>query len=484
MTRIHPVLLCGGAGTRLWPLSRAAYPKQFLTLQGAQSLLQTTALRVSDPATFARPLAVANAEHRFIVAEQLRAVGIDPAVILLEPTARSSAPAALTAALHLLDTDPAGVLLLLAADHAMTRPGAFLDAVSTALPAAREGRIVTFGIAPSRPETAYGYILSGGTDADGSEARKVRPVARFVEKPDTATAEDYLADGRYLWNSGNFLASATTLVREAERFASDLLDGCRAALAGARSDLDFLRLNAAAYEGMRAVSIDVAIMERTSTASVVACDPGWSDIGSFDALADALGRDEDGNSASGPVHHLHSRGTVALSTGPRIATLGLSNTIVVATEDAVLVADGDRVQEVGTVVERLRAEGHGQVDGHACVHRPWGSYRNLDMGDGFLVKLIRIKPGGRLSLQTHAHRAEHWVVIEGRARVTLGQSEEALETVDLSAHQSIDIPLGWVHRLENTTDAPVAVVEVQSGALLSEDDIIRLEDVYGRSEDD
>ncbi|SDF41430.1 mannose-1-phosphate guanylyltransferase/mannose-6-phosphate isomerase [Thalassobaculum litoreum] len=476
MTTIHPVLLSGGAGTRLWPLSRTAYPKQFLTLQGDHSLLQTTALRVCDPATFAPPLVVANTEHRFIVAEQLRAVGIEPAAILLEPAARGSAPAALAAALHLLAGDADAVLLLLAADHAMTRPQAFRDAVATALPAARGGRIVTFGISPSRPETSYGYILAGGA-AD----RDVRPVSRFVEKPDVATAGTYLADGRYLWNSGNFLASAATLTREAARFTPDLLDGCRAALAGARSDLDFLRLGAEAYEGMRSVSIDVAIMERTETASVVACDPGWSDIGSFDALADALGRDADGNAAAGPVSQLDSHGTVAISHGPLIATLGLRNTVVVATEDAVLVADGDRVQEIRTVVDRLRAEGYGQVDGHAMVHRPWGSYRNLDMGDGFLVKQIRINPGGRLSLQTHAHRAEHWVVIEGRARVTLGPSADALDVVDLSAHQSIDIPLGWVHRLENATDVPVAIVEVQSGDMLSEEDIVRLDDVYGRS---
>lgn len=475
MTRIHPVLLCGGAGTRLWPLSRAAYPKQFLTLQGQHTMLQTTALRVSDPAIFAPPVAVANTEHRFIVAEQMRAVGIEPAAILLEPVGRGSAPAAICTALHLLADDPDAILLLLAADHAMTRPKAFLDAIAAALPAVRDGRIVTFGIAPDRPETSYGYILAGGEVADGA-----RPVARFVEKPDAATARGYLADGGYLWNSGNFLASATTLERETARFEPDLLARCRDALSGARTDLDFLRLADDAYRRMETVSIDVAIMERTDRASVIACDPGWSDIGSFDALADVLGRDGDGNAATGPVRHLDSQGTVALSSGPLVATLGLRNTVVVATEDAVLVADASRVQEIRTVVDRLRADGHGEVDGHAVVHRPWGSYRNLDMGDGFLVKQIRIKPGGRLSLQTHAHRAEHWVVIEGEVRVTLGPAADRLEVVELSAHQSIDIPLGWVHRLENVTASPAAVVEVQSGDLLSEDDIVRMDDVYGR----
>lgn len=475
MTAIHPVLLSGGAGTRLWPLSRTAYPKQFLALLDDRTMLQTTALRVADPAVFAPPVVVANVEHRFIVAEQMRAVGIVPSAIFLEPAGRGSAPAALAAALHLLDVDPEAVLLLLAADHTMERPQVFLDAVATALPAVRNGRIVTFGIAPDRPETSYGYILP-----DAADGGIVPSVSAFAEKPDAATAQAYLADGRYLWNSGNFLTSAATLVREAARFVPDLLEDCRAALADARSDLDFLRLSEAAYARMQTVSVDVAIMERTDTVSVVPCDPGWSDIGSFDALADALGRDGDGNVVAGPVSHVDSRETLAISTGPLIATLGLRNTVVVATDDAVLVADGDRTQEIRTVVDTLRAGGHDQVDGHPQVRRPWGSYRNLDMGNGFLVKQIRINPGGRLSLQTHARRSEHWVVIEGQARVTLGRSTDELKVVDLAAHQSIDIPLGWVHRLENVTDSPLAVIEVQSGALLSEDDIVRLDDVYGR----
>lgn len=479
MTRIHPVLLSGGAGTRLWPLSRAAYPKQFLTLLGEHSLLQTTALRVADPDLFAPPVVVTNTDHRFIVAEQLRMVGIEPAAILLEPVPRNSAPAAVAAALHLLARDRDATLLLLAADHAMTRPEAFLEAVQAALPAARAGQIVTFGIAPDRPETSYGYILSGaGIGPSGS----VRAVERFVEKPDAESARRYLADGRYLWNSGNFLATAATLEREAERHASELLAAARDAVAGSRADLDFLRLDSDAFARAPAISIDYAIMERTDAAAVVACDPGWSDIGSFDALAGALGRDVRGNAAAGPVSHVDSARTLAISTGPLIATLGLDNTVVVATPDAVLVADGDRVQEVRAVVERVREAHRAQVDGHADVHRPWGSYRNLDIGEGFLVKQIRIKPGGRLSLQTHAHRAEHWTVIEGQARVTLGPTADALDVVDLSAHQSIDIPRGWVHRLENMTDAPAAIIEVQSGEVLSEEDIERLDDVYGRGD--
>ena len=476
MARIHPVLLSGGAGTRLWPLSRAAYPKQFLSLLGDRSLLQTTALRVSDPDLFEAPMVVANAEHRFIVAEQLRQIGIQPSAILLEPVGRNSGPAALAAAVHLLASDPEAILLLLAADHAMTRPDAFVEAIRAALSAARKGRIVTFGISPNRPETAYGYILAG-EDADTA----VRPVERFVEKPDAPTARRYLEDGRYLWNSGNFLAAAGTLVAEATRYAPDMLEGVRTALASSRIDLDFLRLDAAAYEAISGRSLDKAIMEHTAAASVVACDPGWSDIGSFDDLADALGRDGDGNTAAGPAHHMDSTATVAISTGPRVATLGLRNTIVVATDDAVLVADSGRVQEVGAVVERLRELGVGNADEHAEMHRPWGSYRNLDVGDGFLVKEIWIKPGGRLSLQTHTHRSEHWVVIEGHARVTLGQSADSLKVVELAPHHSIDIPRGWVHRLENVTDAPLGIVEVQSGPILTEEDIERLDDVYGRT---
>ncbi|MEQ8396705.1 mannose-1-phosphate guanylyltransferase/mannose-6-phosphate isomerase [Thalassobaculum sp.] len=477
MTRIHPVLLSGGAGTRLWPLSRSAYPKQFLTLLGERSLLQATAARVADPTLFAPPVVVTNVDHRFIVAEQLRAAGVEPAAILLEPAGRNSAPAALAVALRVHKEDPDAVLLLLAADHVMTRADAFLDAVRAATPAAEAGRIVTFGITPSRPETSYGYILAGAADADGIAA-----VERFVEKPDAETARAYLADGRYLWNSGNFLAAAATLEREAERFVPDMLDACRAAVSDARDDLDFLRLEPAAFARAPAVSIDYALMERTGAAAVIACDPGWSDIGSFDALAEALGRDGRGNAASGPAVHIDSSGSSAISTGPLVATLGLTDTVVVATPDAVLVAAADRAQDVRSVVDELRSSGHQEVEGHADVHRPWGSYRNLDVGDGFLVKQIRIRPGGRLSLQTHAHRAEHWTVIEGRARVTLGPDAGSLEVVDLSAHQSIDIPRGWVHRLENTTDAPAAIIEVQSGALLSEDDIERLDDVYGRSD--
>lgn len=477
MKRIRPVLLSGGSGTRLWPISRSARPKQFLTLFGDHTLLQTTALRVSDPEMFEAPVVVANAEHRFVVAEQLRAVGIEARAIILEPVARNSGPAAVTAALHALGDDPDAVLLILAADHAMTRPETFLAACRHALPAATAGNIVTFGIQPDRPEIAYGYIQAGDPLSAGSAVRRA---VRFVEKPDLKTAGSYLADGRYLWNSGNFLCAASTLAAEAARLAPGVRDAVAAALANARRDLDFLRLDPDAFANAPAISIDYAIMERTTQAAVVPCDPGWSDIGSFDALADMLGRDGVGNAASGQVVCVDSTDTVAISTGPMIATLGLSGAVVVATSDAVLVADAGRVQEIRAVVDALRRDRRPEADGHADVHRPWGSYRTLQVGPGFLVKHIRIAPGGRLSLQTHAHRAEHWMVIEGHARVTLGETRDTLKVIDLGPHQSIDIPLGWVHRLENVTDSPAAIIEVQSGDLLSEDDIERLDDVYGR----
>jgi mannose-1-phosphate guanylyltransferase/mannose-1-phosphate guanylyltransferase/mannose-6-phosphate isomerase len=477
MPRIQPVLLSGGAGTRLWPLSRAALPKQFLTLAGEHSLLQATALRVSGAETFAPPIVVANAEHRFLVAEQLRAAGIDPGAILLEPEGRNSAPAMLCGALHAAELDADAIVLVLAADHDMTRSHAFLDAVQAALPAAMADRIATFGIRPDRPETAYGYILAGAP-LPGLAA--VSRVERFVEKPDRAAAEAYLADGRYLWNSGNFLTSAATLVAEVSRFAPEVARACQRALGSAQRDLDFLRLDPEAFAAAPSISIDYAVMEHTDRAAVVPCDPGWSDIGSFDALADMLGRDDVGNASRGTVIARKTTDTTTISTGPLIATLGVTDSVIVATPDAVLVADSSRVQEVRDLVADLRAEGRMEADGHADVHRPWGSYRTLDQGPGFLLKQIRIKPGGRLSLQKHAHRAEHWVVITGTARVTLGPDRDSLDTVDLAEHQSIDIPRGWVHRLENTTDSPVALIEVQSGDHLSEDDIFRLDDIYGR----
>jgi len=475
--RVIPVILCGGAGTRLWPLSRAQHPKQFLDLVGDGTMLQATARRVADPELFAEPLVVANVEHRFLVAEQLREAGIRPRTILLEAQGRNSAPAAAVAALRALADDPDAVLLLLAADHAMTRRQAFVDAVLRARAAAEAGCIVTFGIRPDRPETGYGYVLAGRERAD---APGVHAADRFVEKPDAATAAAYLADGRYLWNSGNFLARADVLAGEIARLAPAVGAAARSALAAAVRDLDFERLDPAAFAEAPSISIDYAVMERTDRAAVVPCDPGWSDVGSFPALRDLAQHDAAGNATSGDTMMIDSRDCLVRSTGPLVATLGVSDLVVVATPDAVLVASAGRAQDVKTIVERLRAEGRGEADGHTEVHRPWGSYRTLDRGPGFQVKQIRVSPGGRLSLQSHRHRAEHWVVTEGTARVTRGPTRAALETQDLEKNRSIDIPLGWIHRLENPTDRPVAIVEVQSGDYLAEDDIERYDDAYGR----
>lgn len=474
---IVPVILCGGSGSRLWPLSRARYPKQFLDLLGDGTMLQATARRVSDPTLFAAPIVVANVEHRFLVAEQLREAGIRPLATLLEAEGRNSAPAAAVAAHRALASHPNALVLLLAADHAMTRPRAFIDAVARARPAAEAGRIVTFGIHPDHAETGYGYVLAG---QEHPQAPGVHAVDRFVEKPDAATAAAYLADGRYLWNSGNFLARADVLIAETARLAPEVEAAARLAVEAASRDLDFERLDPASFARAPSISIDYAVMEKTDRAAVVPCDPGWSDVGSFSALRALAARDPSDNAVSGDVIVVDTHGCLVRSSGPLVATLGIRDLVVVATSDAFLVADARRAQDVKVIVDRLRADGREQAEGHLEVHRPWGSYRTLDKGDGFQVKQIRVSPGGRLSLQSHRHRAEHWVVIEGTARITRGASLDTLETVDLGADRSIDIPLGWIHRLENPTDQPVAIVEVQSGGYLEEDDIERYDDAYGR----
>ncbi len=476
--RIRPVILCGGAGTRLWPLSRSRHPKQFLALFEEQSLLQATAQRVAASETFEPPIVIGNTEHRFLIAEQLRETGIAPQTILLEPVARNSGPAAAASACHLAAEDPEAVLMLLAADHAVAHPDRLVEAAIRGHAAAADGRIVTFGIRPSRAETAYGYILAETGD---EVAPGVSAVARFVEKPDPETAERFLRDGRYLWNSGNVLVRASTLLTLFQTHAPEVFDAATTAVDGARRDLDFLRLDAEAFARAPAISIDHAILEKTDLAAVVPCDPGWNDIGSFDALADVLGRDAADNAALGDVALIDTEDSFVISRGPLVTTLGLRGAIVVATPDAVLVTTRAQAQDVKRVVDHLKTQGREEADGHREVHRPWGSYRTLDDGPGFEIKHIRVAPGGRLSLQRHRHRAEHWVVVEGTARVTRGPSTDDLEVVDLAPNQSIDIPLGWVHRLENPTQEPVTIVEVQSGLHLSPDDIERLYDVYGRS---
>ena len=471
--RIHPVVLAGGTGSRLWPLSRMLYPKQFLPLAGEKTMLQETVLRFTDGKTFAPPIVLCNDEHRFIVAEQLRAVDRLPDAIVLEPAARSTAPAAAIAALRVAEHDPEGLVLVLPADHVIRKPQAFAAAVGNAAKAAANGRLVTFGIKPSTPETGYGYIKQGKplTGFKGGYA-----IAKFVEKPSLATAKRFLAGGGYAWNSGIFLFGARTFLEELERFEPDMLAQCRAAIAGAKHDLDFLRLDADSFGRIKANSIDYAVMERTSVGAVVPVEMGWSDVGSWTALWDLGRKDRDGNVALGNVTASTVKGSYLRSEGPLLAVIGLSDVVAVATKDAVLVTSKALSQDVKTLVAELDRKGMSETKAHPTVYRPWGSYQCIDGADGFQVKRIIVKPGQKLSLQKHARRAEHWVIVRGTARITRDN-----QVFELFANQSTYIPLGAVHRLENPGNDPLHLIEVQSGDYLGEDDIVRIEDTYGRN---
>ena len=467
---IHPVILSGGSGTRLWPLSRSAYPKQLMPLLSDESLLQETVRRITDPGRFAPPLLVCNDEHRFIVAEQLREIGVAPARILLEPVARNTAPAAAAAALS--TPHPEAVLLLLPSDHHIADREKFLAAVDRALPAAEAGALVTFGMTPTRPETGYGYILRG---EPLPTAEGCFHVARFVEKPDRKTAESYLADGRYVWNSGMFLFRADRLIAEMETHAPAVLEAARRAVERAMQDLDFLRLDRDSLADAPSISIDYAVMERTQAAAVIPAEIGWSDVGSWDALWECVAHDDQGNVLAGDVIVADTRDSYVRADGRLVAVLGMTGAIVIDTADAVLVAARDHAQDVKAVVDRLAAAKRPEREHHRRVFRPWGSYESVDAGERFQVKRLIVKPGARLSLQKHAHRAEHWVVVRGTATVTRGE-----EVFELHENESTYIPVGTVHRLENRTNEPVHLIEVQSGGYLGEDDIVRLDDQYGR----
>lgn len=463
-----PVILSGGSGTRLWPLSRDAFPKQFLPLVGAQSMLQATWQRVA-PLAAAAPIVVAGEEHRFMVAEQLREAGASAATILLEPVARNTAPAIAVAALEALRGGEDPLLLVLPSDHVIADPAGFRAAVEQAAPAARDGRLVTFGIVPDAPETGYGYIQA-------APGQGVRAVRRFVEKPDAATAAGYLASGDHYWNSGMFLLRASAYLEELGRLQPAMLEACRQAHARARRDPDFVRLDAEAFAACPADSIDYAVMEHTARAAVLPLEVGWNDVGSWAALWQVAEQDGDGNAHRGDVLALDCRDTLAWADGGRlVALLGLEDVVVVDTADAVLVARKDAVQDVRRVVAALKAQGRPEVQLHRRVYRPWGSYEAIDAGPRFQVKRITVKPGAALSLQMHHHRAEHWVVVRGTARVTRGE-----EVILLGENQSTYIPLGVRHRLENPGKLPLELIEVQSGGYLGEDDIVRFEDAYGR----
>jgi mannose-1-phosphate guanylyltransferase/mannose-6-phosphate isomerase len=478
---IHPVILSGGSGTRLWPMSRSLYPKQLLALTGERSLLQETVLRVADggaagdPA-FAPPVIVANEEHRFIIAEQLREIALTPEALILEPVGRNTAPAACVAALRLTARqapgDPDPLMLVMPSDHAIGDLAAFRQAVERASGVARTGRLVTFGITPERAETGYGYIASG-VPLDNLEGAFA--VTGFVEKPDSDTAERYVASGTYFWNSGIFLFPAALYLSELERLRPDIVNACRAALAAAKSETDFVRLDQTAFAAGPSDSIDYAVMEHTQAAAVVPVGMGWSDLGSWDALWEMGDKDAGGNALSGNVVAEATRNCYLRSEAGLVAAIGVADIVVVATPDAVMVAPRDRTQEVKQLVTRLRAEKRDEADALPTVHRPWGSYRSLHNGHRVQVKHILVRPGGKLSLQMHHHRAEHWVVVQGTARIVCGDSEKIL-----TEDQSTYIPLGTPHRLENPGKIPLHVIEVQSGSYLGEDDIVRFEDHYGR----
>jgi mannose-1-phosphate guanylyltransferase/mannose-6-phosphate isomerase len=469
---IHPVVLSGGSGTRLWPLSRALSPKQLLPLLSDKSLLQETVLRVNDGERFAPPLIIANDEHRFLVGEQLRAIGVTPQALVLEPQGRNTAPAIAVAALLLSAEDPEALLLVLPSDHAIRDRPAFLAGVERAAAAARAGALVTFGIKPDRPETGYGYIRRGKPwpGIEGCFA-----VAEFVEKPEAARAQKMLAAGDYSWNSGMFLLPAKLYLQELTREDAAMVETCRRALGQAKRDLDFLRLDTAAFSAARSISIDYAVMEHTKAAAVVPVDIGWSDVGSFDALWQGGSKDADGNVAVGDVVVSDSRNSYLRAEHGLVTALGVEDLVVVATSDAVLVAPRSRASDLKQLVAELERRGRSELKTHPLVERPWGSYRSIHNGERVQVKHIVVKPGGRLSLQYHHKRAEHWVVVRGTARVTRGT-----EVTMLDEDQSTYIPIGMHHRLENPGDTPVHLIEVQTGSYLGEDDIVRLEDTYGR----
>ena len=467
-----PVILSGGSGTRLWPVSRESFPKHLWPLVSNHSLIQETALRATG-AGFAPPVVVCNEAHRFLIAEQLREAGIEGARIVLEPVGRNSAPAIAAAAVLVAETDPDAVLWMMAADSAITRPQALQAALAVAQQAARAGHIVTFGMQPDHAETGYGYI-EVGPELPGCPG--AHAVARFLEKPDAATASAFVAGGRHLWNSGMFVFTAGALLAELATHAPEVLAAVREAVARRRTDLDFIRLDPAAFAACPNISLDYAVAERTSHAAVVPADLGWSDVGSWAALWDLGAKDANGNVAVGDVLLEDSANCYARSDGMLTAVLGLENVVVVTTENAVLAMHKDRAQDVKKVVERLRKAGRTEGTTHNRCYRPWGFYESLINGERFQVKRIVVKPGEKLSLQKHFHRAEHWVVVAGTAVVTRDE-----DRIMLRENESVYLPLGCVHRLENPGRIPLTLIEVQVGSYLGEDDIVRFEDTYGRA---
>jgi mannose-1-phosphate guanylyltransferase/mannose-6-phosphate isomerase len=469
---IYPVILCGGSGTRLWPVSRRSFPKQFSPLFAGDTLFQRTCERVAARG-YAPPLLLTSSEFRFIVAEQMSDVGVEATRIVIEPEMRNTGPAVCLAALTLAWVDTDALMLVLPSDHMIRDPEPFHWAVRAGAEAARAGRLVTFGIRPSRPETGYGYLELPGPPGEGPQ-----PFLRFVEKPDRAQADAMLAAGRYLWNSGMFLFRAGDILAAFETHAPEIVAACRQALAEGREDLGFFRPGESGYRASPNISFDYAVMERVGHGTVVPLDCGWNDLGSWKTFWEETRRGEDGTAALAGAVAIDCRDSLLCPAGPdqRMVGLGLEGVIAVAMHDAVLVASMDRAQDVRLAVEALKAEGAPEAEEYPRVHRPWGWYETLTTGPRFHVKQIMVKPGGRLSLQSHQHRAEHWVVVDGHARVTIGE-----EVLELGPDQSCYVPLGERHRLENPGGDELHLIEVQSGSYLGEDDITRYDDVYARS---
>lgn len=470
---IIPVILAGGSGTRLWPMSRQHYPKQLLKLFGDKTMLQQTILRLNGVANLAPPIVVCNEEHRFMVAEQLHEIGQGRGSIILEPVARNTAPALALAAIHAKSLAENPILLVLSADHMIKDVNAFHIALDDAITAAQSGHLATFGVNPTRPETGYGYIK---TKMDSSVASIFYPVAQFVEKPDLLTAEKYLAEGCYYWNSGMFVFQTNIFLSELAQQSSDVVHAAEQAKLKAVQDLDFIRVDRESFSQAPNISIDYALMEKSNNVVCVPFNAGWSDVGDWKSFWDLSEKDDSGNSLIGDSIDIGSTNTLVFSQDKLVATLGVNNLMIINTPDAVLVADQSQAQQVKSIITRIEKQKRSEHLQHREIYRPWGCYDAVDTGDRYQVNRIRVKPGGRLSLQIHHHRAEHWIVVKGTALVQKGE-----ETILLSENESTYIPVGTKHRLSNPGKIPLEIIEVQSGPYLKEDDVIRYEDSYGRS---
>jgi len=472
---ITPVILCGGSGTRLWPLSRKSYPKQFVDLIGDETLFQQSAKRFSSDA-FDAPVVITGSDFRFIVTEQLQAIGIDPGAILIEPEGKNTAPAVLAAALHIAKTNPDAVMLVAPSDHVIPDGEAFRDAVTRALDAVNQGKLVTFGITPTRAETGYGY-LSLASSPDGSGV--AIDLDAFVEKPGAATAQKMLDAGSYLWNAGIFLFRASDIIDAFKQHAAGLMDGTTRAVDGAQSDLGFLRLAPDAWASLPSDSIDYAVMEKASNLAVVPFDAKWSDLGGWDAVWDEMGPDANGMVVNGNASAIDCKDSLlrSESEGLELVGIGLDNIVAVAMNDAVLIADKSRGQDVKEAVSALKKKNASQATHFPKDHRPWGWFESLVIGGRFQVKRIHVHPGAALSLQSHVHRSEHWIVVEGTAKVTIDEEEKLV-----TENESVYIPVGAVHRMENPGKLPMVLIEVQTGSYVGEDDIIRYEDLYARGQ--